>query len=67
MTKTTERYRIREADHRTFGGIISPSDFNTDYRRRDNAYGSPIAQRIFSDKKFDDQCRKNIDSRNQNK
>ena len=41
-------------NHRTFGGIIYPSDFDTEY-------GSPgnIAERIESDRKFDNQCLKN--------
>lgn len=48
----------------TFGGIIYPSDYETDYRRKNNKYGSSIAQRIASDWKFDEQCRKNIENRN---
>lgn len=34
---------------RHFGGIIYPSDFNTDYRGKDNTNGSNIASRIISD------------------
>lgn len=63
MTETTNRYGIHEIDHATFGGIIYPSDFNTDYRGKDNTYGSPIAQRIISDQKFDQQCKKAIEGR----
>lgn len=59
MTGTTNRYGIYEVDHTKFGGLIFPSDFNTDYRGKDNTNGSTIAQRIISDKKFDKQCRKN--------
>ena len=29
-----------------FGGLIYPSDFNTDYRGKDNNNGSQIASRI---------------------
>lgn len=54
-----EEYR---ADHRNFGGVINPSDFNTDCRGNDNKR-SPIADRIFTDWKFDDACRKNIEYR----
>lgn len=60
MAETFNRYMIRETDHTKFGGIIYPSDFNTDYRGKDNTHGSTIASRIISDKKFDEQCRKNI-------
>lgn len=67
MTETTNRYGICEIDHATFGGIIYPSDFNTDYRGKDNTYGSQIAQRIISDRKFDQQCRRNIEERNRNR
>lgn len=47
-------------DPTRFGGIILQSDFETDYRGKDNINGSIIAQRILSDEKFDNQCRKNI-------
>ncbi len=61
---TTGNYKI---DHSTFGGIIYQSDFETDYRGQDNNNGSSIAQRIVSDLKFDEQCRKNIENRERNK
>lgn len=61
MTGTTNRYGIYEADHTTFGGKIYLSDFETDYRGKNNANGSTIAQRIINDSKFDKQCRKNIE------
>jgi len=67
MTKnfyTTRRYNI---DHTTFGGEIYLSDFETDYRGKDNKNGSSIAQRIVSDLRFDEQCRKNIENRERNK
>lgn len=64
MTGTTNRYGIYEVDHTKFGGIIYPSDFNTDYRRKDNTNGSLIASRIHQDQKFDMQCRKNREIKN---
>jgi hypothetical protein len=64
MIQATNRYGIYEVDRTKFGGLIKLSDFNTDYRGKDNTYGSPIAQRIISDWKFDEQCRKNVESRN---
>lgn len=59
MTRTSNRYGIYDVDHSKFGGLIYPSDFNTDYRGKDNTNGSLIASRIQQDKKFDMQCRKN--------
>lgn len=49
MTGTTNRYGIYEVDHTKFGGIIYPSDFNTDYREKNNTNGSQIASRIETD------------------
>lgn len=46
-------------NHRTFGGIIYHSDFNTDDRSKYNKNGSTIAQRIISDKRFDNECMEN--------
>lgn len=54
-TKTTTRRHntlhisTREEFHRNFGGVIYQSDFNTDYRGKDNTNGSIIATRIESD------------------
>lgn len=59
MTGITSRYGTYEVDHTKFGGIISLSDFNTDYRGKDNTYGSPIANRIVKDNQLDNQWRKN--------
>lgn len=54
-------------DYRTkptrFGGLIYPSDFETDYRSKTQNQGSSIAQRIASDWKFDEQCKRNIEVR----
>ena len=47
----------------TFGGYIFISDFNTDNRGKNNPKGSPLARRIVSDQRFDEQCAKNIDFR----
>lgn len=65
----TENYTTRNynVDHSTFGGIIYQSDFETDYRGKDNNNGSSIAQRIISDFLFDERCRKNIENRERNK
>lgn len=50
-----------------FGGIIYPSDFNTEFRGRNNPDGSSIAKRIVNDQKFDRQCRTNGENRNRKK
>lgn len=52
MTKTHK-------DPTRFSGLINLSDFETDYRGKDNTNGSTIAQRIVTDWRFDEQCRKN--------
>lgn len=49
MTGTTNRYVTCEVDRTKFGGIIYSSDFNTDYRGKDNTNGSQIASRIEAD------------------
>lgn len=54
MTETFYRTGIYEVDHSTFGGIICASDFDRKTTLSD------IASRIESDKKFNEQCRKNI-------
>ena len=59
MAKTFYRTGIYNKDHTQFGGLIYPSDFNTDYRGKDNTNGSAIAGRIISDQQFDRQCRNN--------
>lgn len=43
--------------HTSFGGLIYESDFNTEY------CNGNIAQRIISDWKFDELCRKSIAAR----
>lgn len=47
--------KTREELHRTYGGLVSPSDFNTQTHRNNEACGSVIAQRIMADRKFDEQ------------
>lgn len=61
---TTEAFHV---DHSTFGGVIYPSDFETDYREKHNFHGSHIASRIMSDMRFDKQCKKNIEIREKTK
>ena len=46
----TERF---DKEHRHFGGLIYQSDFNTDYRGKDNTNGSTIAKRIASDMRWE--------------
>ncbi|MBD5468045.1 MAG: hypothetical protein HDR21_07840 [Lachnospiraceae bacterium] len=63
MAITMDKTSNGNTDHSTFGGIIYPADFNTDHRKRHPIYGSSIANRIIQDLKFDEQCRRNIESR----
>ena len=60
MTKNrnflTETY---DKGHIHFGGKIYASDFNTDYRGKDNINGSTIASRIVSDMKWEQKLLKN--------
>ena len=57
---TKEFYRTGNYSvyHTTFGGVIYESDFETDYRGKDQKESS-IARRIESDRRFDKQCMKN--------
>lgn len=52
-----------KADHTRFGGTIYLGDFETDYRG-DNHELSTIANRIASDMKFDERCKREAESRN---
>ena len=63
MNNYTGTYRH---DPTTFGGLIYESDFNTDFRGKDEK-SSPIASRIMADMKFDKQCRLLAQSRERNK
>ena len=58
MNLETTTYR----NHNTYGGLIGFSDFCTDYPR--NEKKRSIADKIASDWRFDEQCRKNCESRN---
>lgn len=52
--------------HSTFGGIITGSDFNTEYNTRESV-SSLIANRIITARKFDYQCKRNAESRKRGK
>lgn len=67
MAETNNRYEVYKVDHKTFGGIIYPSDYNTDYRGKDNTNGSVIVKRILSDRNFDYRCKRNIEMKNRQK
>lgn len=67
MTGTTNRYGIYEVDHTKFGGLIFPSDFNTDNRRKDNINGSQIASRIEADRRREEKLWKKARSKNYDK
>ena len=67
MTETFYRTGTHNNNHTTFGGIINQSDFNTDYRGKDNVNGSSIAIRIVSDWRFDKKCKENLEARERNK
>ena len=53
-------------DPTTFGGLIYESDFNTDFRGKDEK-SSPIASRIMADMKFDKECKQFAENRDKNK
>ena len=59
---TTGNYKT---DHTTFGGTINFSDFCTDHNRSEKS--KSWAERIVSDWKFDEQCKKNTENRHKNK
>ncbi len=50
-------------DYTRFGGIIYSSDFETEWKGKRYQNGSVIASRIAGDKRFDEQCRQNIQNR----
>ena len=61
---------IPHQTHRTFGGVIYPSDFEINFTLFDAPHssdrystGSSIAARIKQDWDFDKQCRFNIENR----
>ena len=59
---TTGNYKT---DHTTFGGTINFSDFCTDNNRSEKS--KSWAERIVSDWRFDEQCKKNALNRDRNK
>lgn len=52
-----------KADHTRFGGTIYLGDFETDYRG-DNHELSTIANRIATDMKFDERCKRDAENKN---
>lgn len=54
-------YVKKDCKYNTFGGCVYPSDFDR------HTLISEIADRIVTDWKFDNECRKNIISRDRNK
>ena len=60
MTRNYYRTGNYKPDHSTYGGIINFSDFCTDYNRSKKS--KSWAERIVSDWKFDEECRKNAES-----
>ena len=62
MTETFYKTENYNTDPTRFGGIIYYSDFNTDFRGKDNTNGSEIAKRIISDWVFDMECKCNIEN-----
>ena len=59
---TTGNYKT---DHTTFGGTINFSDFCTDNNRSEKS--KSWAERIVSDWRFDEQCKKDALNRDRNK
>ena len=62
MTETFYKTGRNNIDPTRFGGIIYYSDFNTDFRGKDNTNGSEIARRIMADRAFDMKCKRNIEN-----
>ena len=56
MTENFDKTINIHTNHSSFGGIIYPSDFETEYYSEN---GRNIASRIASDWIFDEECRKN--------
>lgn len=54
MTETFYKIGSYKKNHTTFGGTIYFSDFDTTHP------SGTIAERIFRDRKFDEQCQRNI-------
>ena len=60
---TKETIDLYSHNRTTFGGIVQFEDFLVKSHPKYNLNGSPIALRIISDWRFDEQCRKNIEAR----
>ncbi len=65
MTETSYKTQNYKIDHSTFGGIIQPSDYCTNYPRHSDTRS--IASRITADQKFDEQCGRNAKARDREK
>ena len=63
MQKAYNRQSIMQTGHTTFGGIIYPSDFNTESRGKPHMNGSLTANRIAQDFRFDEEYKKISKSR----
>lgn len=64
MTENFYRTGHVDIDHSSFGGLIYPSDFETEYYSEN---GRHIASRIANDLKFDEQCKKSAFARDKKK
>ena len=65
MTRNYYTTGSYNSDYSTFGGTINFSDICTDHHRSEKS--KSWAERIVSDWKFDEQCKKNMENRNRNK
>lgn len=63
MKKSILKPTRSTANPSCFGGILYPSDFNTEYRGKINTGGSTTARRILSDHRFDKSCREMKENR----
>lgn len=59
MTDAIYKTGTKKVDHRTFGGKIYESDFNTNFSGKKNLRRSSIAERIAEDERFDNFCKRN--------
>ena len=65
MTETIFKTETFDKVHIHVGGKIYPSDFNTDYRGKDNINGSTIASRIAADFQWEQKTLANIERNKQ--
>ena len=63
MTRNYYRTGNYKPDHSTFGGIMSNGDFCTEYSQKSGEH----IKDIISDWKFDEDCKKNAESRDKRK